>query len=311
MNRISIIIVNYKTPFQTINCIDSLINHIQKTFEYEIIVVDNNSSDGSSNTIQNHNKAINCIENALNVGFGEANNIGYRASSGKYILLINSDVIIDNEKTITTCINTIEQDDQIGVIGCKMINQDGSIQNFTSTIARYRKILDRNLFFAKFFPEKKYEIEAVMGAFMLIPSNVMKLCGGFDSDFFMYSEEIDLCHRIQKLGYKIVLLENVSVLHENGGSTPNRKWANKQSKLSTALLFYKVHGFLGYVLYHLISLLNILTNSFLMWFLNKQYRKDFLKDSSLYFSGFLKYFSIPFYYTRKPGKGKRQLIAKP
>lgn len=310
MIKISIIIINYKTPVQTINCIDSLIKNVQNTFEYEIIVVDNNSLDGSVNTIRKYDTVINCIANTSNVGFGAANNIGFRASSGNYLLLINSDVIIENEKTITTCINKVIQDEQIGVIGCKMINKDGSIQNFTSTIARYRKILDRNLLFAKVFPEKKHEIEAVMGAFMLIPSNIMKLCGGFDSDFFMYSEEIDLCHRIQKLGYKIVLLDDVSVLHENGGSTPNRKWANKQSKLSTALLFYKVHGFLGYVLYHLIVLLNILTNSFLMWFLNKQYRKDFLKDSALYFSGVFKYFSIPIYYSRKPGKGKRQLIAK-
>lgn len=308
---VSIIIVNYKTPIVTIKCVEKITHCLNNALKYEIIVIDNHSLDGLNQSIGNRFHNVRIIESRTNVGFGTANNIGFRASSGKYLLLINSDVIIEDEKTIISCIKTIEQDDQIGVIGCKMINKDGSIQNFTSTIARYRKILDRNLLLAKIFPEKKHEIEAVMGAFMLIPSNVMKLCGGFDSDFFMYSEEIDLCHRIQKLGYKIVLLNDVSVLHENGGSTPNRKWANKQSKLSTALLFYKVRGFFGYLLYHIIELFNILTNSILMWFLNKQYRKDFIKDTACYFSGVFKYLTIPVLFRREPGKGNRQLRAKP
>ena len=305
---ISFIIVNYKKPLLTVKCIDSIVKNI-KSMSYEIIVVDNNSQDDSKQIIEKC-KNIKYIGSANNVGFGAGNNIGVNVSSGKYLLLINPYVIIEDEKAITACLHKAEEDETIGVLGCKMLNEDRSVQSFTSTIARYGKILDRNLLFSKIIPPKKYKIEAIMGAFMFIPSKIMKECKGFDPDFFMYSEEIDLCNRIRKLGYKIVFLEDVSVIHKNGGSTPNRIWANKQSKLSTALLFYKVHGFFGYLLYHFIYVFNICTNFFLMWLLDNQYRKDFFKETKFYFSGFFKYISIPILYRRKIGKGKRQLKAK-
>ena len=195
---LSIIIVNYKTPILTKRCVENIVKCINDNLKYEIIIIDNHSLDGLKHIIGDYLDNVKLIETNANIGFGAANNIGIRASTGDYILLVNSDVLIDSETVIIKCINNIQKDEFIGAIGCKMINTDGSIQNFTSTIARYRKLLDQNLLFAKIFPEKHFEKEAIMGAFMLIPSKVMKACGGFDSDFFMYSEEIDLCNRIRK-----------------------------------------------------------------------------------------------------------------
>lgn len=303
---VSIIIVNYKTPQLVIRCVESIYATLKDDIDFEIIVVDNDSGDGSEGIVKERFGRINWINNEENEGFGRANNIGILASGGKYVLLINSDVIV-LENSITACLAEMEQNQSIGVLGCTLLNEDGSIQGFTSTVASYRKILDLNLIYNYFIQPKNMPVKAIMGSFMLMPKSTLEDCGLFDPDFFMYSEEIELCHRITKKGYQLKFLKDIHVIHKNGGSTPDRSWANKQSYLSSALLFYKIRGFFGYKLYHFLMLTNLLTNFIAMWFLDKKYRADYWKTTGYYFSGFEVYMKIPFCYSRGMGTGKRLL----
>lgn len=306
MIDLSIIIVNYKTPALTEKCIESVFNTVSNAITFEIIVVDNHSEDDSEELVTSVHKNVKWINNPINEGFGRANNLGIQLAKGKFVLLLNSDILLEND-AIERSINVISSIPNAGVLGCQPLNMDGSIQRFTSTIASFRKLIDQNILFNYFFPARKLKTNAVMGSFMLFPKTVLTTCGNFDPDFFMYSEEIELCHRVSKKGFQIIHETNITIKHENGGSTPDRRWANRQSYLSSALLFYKIHGFCGYILYHFIKQSNYIMNFLIIWKFNKAFRKDFKIDFINYFSVFKHYFTIPILYSRKTGKGKRIL----
>ena len=301
---LSIIIINYKTPQLTIRCLDSIYSNF--TDNAEIIVIDNYSDDNSLEIIHSKYPDVKLIQNDVNEGFGRANNKGIKESSGEYILLLNSDMVIPTG-TIEACIHRISQDKKIGVLGCKLVNEDGSFQKSTYSIASIRKLLDSNLLINYIFPLKKEKIEAVMGSFMLIPRFVFNEIGLFDPDFFMYSEELELCNRINKAGYKVCYYDAVYAIHKHEGSSENKDWNNKQRFLSNALLFYKVKGFLGYCMYNFVFILNCFCNFFLMWFLDSKYRKSYFKTQKYYFSNVVYYFLIPFLFTKQMGDGKRLL----
>lgn len=311
MIDLSIIIVNYKTPLITFRCIESIEKNTNIKGGYEIIVVDNNSNDNSEELITAAFSEVIWINKSANDGFGRANNVGITKSQGEYILLLNSDMIIP-EGTIETCLNEIEKDSMIGALGCKLLNEDGSFQKSTYPyIADYKGIYRLNLiydYFNKNEIKPELKIKAIMGSFMLIPTKVLNEVGLFDPDFFMYAEEMDLCYRMAKHGYKINYYDQVFAIHKHGASSSDKDGAYQQNYLSTALLFYKIKGLSGYILYHLIFLLNTITNFFAMWLLDEVWRKtSYWNIQRYYFSNFIYYFGIPFLFSRKVGKGKRLL----
>jgi GT2 family glycosyltransferase len=242
---LSIIIVNYKTPTLVSGCLKSIYDSVSDV-EFEIIVVDNGSNDDSQKIVTSAFPQVIWIANDANEGFGRANNLGIKKSKGEYLLLLNSDIVVV-ENTVNQCLNEIKNRKNIGALGCLLLNEDGSFQKFTSSIASFRKMLDLNLVFNYFIKPEKFKIDAIMGAFMLIPKNVLEECGCFDPDFFFFSEEVELCHRIKKGGYSIVCLEDVNAIHKGSGSNTDRSWAFKQGFLSSALLFLKVRGWGGYL----------------------------------------------------------------
>lgn len=305
--RLSIVLVNFRTPDLVVKCLESLFEN-QPLIKYEIFIVDNASKDNSFNKITQRFPAVKWVQNNRNEGFGRANNLGISKSAGQYLLLLNSDMIVI-PGAIEACLEEIKNNPRIGVLGCKLINEDGSFQKSTYTVACFRELLDLNLVFNYFIKSSKPRIEAVQGSFMLIPRNVLDEVGGFDPDFFMYSEELELCHRIAKKGYKIHYFDQVSAIHKHGGSITNKGWALRQRYLSNALLYYKVRGFFGYLLYHLVFLVNSATNFFAMWLLDYSYRNGYWQIQKAYFSNFAHYLKIPFLYGRKPGNGKRMLRA--
>jgi len=302
---LSIIIVNYKTPELTLQCIESIKNSAYQSVDYEIIVVDNHSEDNSQALLTNYFSDVVWINNPVNEGFGRANNKGINQTKGEYILLMNSDIIV-LPNAIEKCMEHIKQENTIGALGCQLLNENGGVQKSWFNVAGYSEMLNRNLFIDKFFRLEDKGEKAIMGSFLLFPRNVLQKTGLFDPDFFMYCEELELGHRILKAGFKIEQNTDVSVIHKHGASS-NPSWATRQKLLSTALLFYKVHGFWGYLLYHSISILNSITNFLLMWFIEKPYRIDYFSAQKAYFSNTFYYFSIPFLFNRNLGNGKRML----
>lgn len=242
---ISIIIVNYNVKDFLYQCLKS-INDSSHSLKIETIVVDNNSTDGSVEFLKPLFPDVQFIKLNENIGFGKANNIGFEKAKGKYFLLLNPDTII-GEKTLQVMFDYMEDNPLVGISGCKVLNPDGTFQlscrrGFPTPWASFCKLFGLQ----KIFPKLKifsqynqtfrnidetYFIDSIMGAFMFIRREVITQLGGFDSDYFMYGEDIDLCYRSAKAGWKTAYVHNTSIFHYKGEST-------KRSSIDEIKYFY-------------------------------------------------------------------------
>jgi len=242
---LSIIIVNYNVKEFLQNLLDS-IDKASTNISKEIIVIDNASDDGSIEVIKEKFPSVKLIENKINIGFGRANNQGLTIAKGKYILFVNPDCIV-SEDTFDNMISFFESNSECGLAGCKILNSDGTLQlacrrSFAGPWTSFTKVTGlSNLFpkskiFARYNltyldENKTYEVDAVSGSFMMIRKEVYEKVGGFDEQFFMYGEDLDLCYRVQKAGYKVYYVHNTQIIHYKGEST-------KRSNLDETRLFY-------------------------------------------------------------------------
>ena len=307
--KLSILIVNYNTKDLTSRCIES----IYSTFrgDFEIIVVDNNSVDNSVKFLKENFPEVIIIENQENEGFGRANNRGVAIAKGEYILLLNSDIVVQDE-TIEKCLNYIEKHLEIGALGCKLLNEDLSEQKSVYYyIDEYSGILKENIFLDKIKLYTPKEIKAIMGAFMLFKKEDFIKVGGFDPDFFLYSEELELGKRFLRLGKTMCYYTDACAIHKHQGSSVNSKFTLRQRYLSHFLMIRKLKGFFGFYLYLIVYMFNMATNFVFMWFVNKSYRKDYIKSffysTSNFYSIFGKILLLPFKFSRKIGNGRKIL----
>jgi len=246
MNKLSIIIVNYNVKQFLENLIVSIKNAVRE-IKNEIIVVDNASDDGSIEMIKQKFPEIKLIANQENKGFGAANNQGLKIANGKYILLINPDTIV-KEDTFNKLIEYLNSNDKIGMATCKVLNNDGTLQlacrrsfpgpwtSFTK-VTGLSRLFPKSKLFAKYNltyldENKTYEVDAISGSFMMMKREVYEKIGGFDSDFFMYGEDLDFCYRTQKAGYKIYYFHETEIIHYKGEST-------KRSSIDETNVFYE------------------------------------------------------------------------
>ena len=237
---LSIIIVNYRTyelTNQTINSVIETVNYI----DYEILVVDNDSNDGSLEQLMDDFKKyshITFIKNSHNDGFAVANNIAFKEAKGEYTLLLNSDVIVNNN-TINQSLNYIKSHKNIGILGCKVVLPDGQLDKAcrrsfpTFEVSFYRMSGLSNLFpnsprfnrynLSYLDENETYPVDCVVGAFMLINSDIMRQCGGLDESYFMYGEDIDLCYKVKELGYEVYYYGKYDIIHYKGASGKNKR----------------------------------------------------------------------------------------
>lgn len=243
---ISIVIVNYNVKDALDNCLSSIYKSNTSGHSLEIFVVDNNSFDGSVKLIKEKYPDINLIENRKNLGYSRANNIALKLVKGKYILILNPDTILE-EGTFQKLIEFVTEKTDTGVVTSKLIMADGKLDPACKrSFPTLSVALPRMLGLSKIFPKSRifgkynlsylddnkiHEVESVNGAFMFIPAEVLKNAGLFDEDYFMYGEDIDLCFRIKKMGYKIYYNPNVTTVHLKGEST-------RKSKMSYVNNFY-------------------------------------------------------------------------
>lgn len=309
--ELSIIIVNYKTPNLTTRCIESI--YATTRCSFEIIVVDNASGDDSKERICAAFPKVIWVQNKVNEGFGRANNLGVQYAKGKYILLLNSDMVVQ-KNTIDFCLEQIKKDNSIAAYTCKLTNADGTNQrNAYYDIVSIRKILNNSILFVKIFGEIKSKpnegVKAIMGAFMLIPKAAFDDVHGFDPDFFMYSEELDLCRRLSSMGYTFGCTDSVYAVHKHEGSSSDKLKTYRQRLLSESLLVYKMRGCLFYVLYHFVSFMAIVTNLIIAVFVHK-YMPTAKLANKAYFKNLGQYFTIPCLYKRSIGDGRLLLKIK-
>jgi len=235
--KISVIIVNYNVKEYLAQAINSL-ERALRNITNEFWLVDNNSVDGSVDYIQKQFPNIKLIANKENVGFGKANNQALQQVSGDYIVLINPDTVVQ-EDTFIKLLDFFENTPDAGAATCKIINPDGRFSIDcrhgipTPTIALWKvlglsKIFPKSRIFGQYnltylSPDNIYAVPAISGSFMMIKKSVLEKVGYFDERFFMYCEDIDLCHRINQQEYKIYYVPTTQIVHYKGESTKKDK----------------------------------------------------------------------------------------
>jgi|WetSurMetagenome_2_1015567.scaffolds.fasta_scaffold33162_1 O-antigen biosynthesis protein len=234
MYDVSIVIVNYNVRDHLDTCLASIYKSNNNKYKIEIFIIDNNSIDGSSSFIRNKYPSINYIDNDKNLGFSKANNIALRKVQGEYILILNPDTILE-EETFDKLVNFCKENKDVGAVSSKLIQANGKLdlackRSFPSLSVALPRIIGLSKLFPKskifgkynltFLDENKtYEVDAICGAFMFIPKFILDKTGFFDEDYFMYGEDLDLCFRIKKNGYKIFYFPEVKTVHLKGEST--------------------------------------------------------------------------------------------
>lgn len=277
---ISIIIVNYNTRELLINCLNSIYKET-KGVDFEIIVVDNNSNDGSEFAIKEKFKNVVFIQTGENLGFGRANNVGINRSAGKYIFLLNSDTILCNN-SLKIFFDFYERYDniigKIGAVGGELLQYDGKLRNHSSQY--FPQMHDEfkfiwNAFISKISikmiletkkevvleqNEKFKKVDYVTGADLFISRSKMIEVGCFDKNFFMYFEETDLQKRLVKMGFNNYLISGTQIIHYEGGSFGKKKSGIRAYMLDQSrFYYYKKHNsmvfyFFFRVLYFIITI---------------------------------------------------------
>lgn len=254
---VSIIIVNYNTVDLTRKCVNLVIQHT-KGVQYEILIVDNASTDGSAESFKKNLPSCRLIELSENVGFGAANNIGMSCAKGETFLLMNSDVLLQSDAISYTFNKLTSLPSSIGVLGCRLMNEDGSVQEsvFHGEKAHFKfwtlflHSLKESVIFrapnylfgrdVKYVPVDHVEgfVTGVSGAYMHLRKEVFELTGGFDPDFFMYCEETEWQRNRLAGTFQVYYDPAVSVVHLGGKSSA---WGHFQNYLSYFLYIYKIN----------------------------------------------------------------------
>lgn len=257
--KLSIIIVNYNTYELTKQTINSIVEK-EHPFQYEILLVDNASSDGSIERLQEeftsyiYQGILQVFINKTNLGFAKANNIGMKIAKGEYILLLNSDTVI-NENCLELCLAQIKKDIKIGALGCKVVLSDGTLDHACkrgfptpkASLYYLLKLHKKNpIKYGQYdalhlHEDETGEVDCLMGAFMLMPKNVLDKVGLLDEDFFMYGEDINLCYRIKKAGFKILYYPKAQITHYKGGSSKKKRTKVIYDFHQAMWIFYKKH----------------------------------------------------------------------
>ncbi len=265
---VSIVTVSWNTRDVLRDCLRSIYSQSGKV-KYEVIIVDNASSDGSVEMIKVEFPWVQLIANAKNRGFAAANNQGIALATGRYLLLLNSDTIVcDNaiEKTVKYA----DQNPETAVVGCQVWESRDRIQNtcfrFPSVLNVFlygtglARVFKYNLFFGRerilwWRRDSDREVDVVSGMFMLVRREAIDEVGVMDEAYFVYCEETDWCYRFAKAGWKVVFWPGAKIIHVDEGSHSTKQVALKmfvQQKKSMLIFFKKHYGLLSYLLVRMV-----------------------------------------------------------
>ncbi len=277
--ELSIVIVSYNTMDLTRECLQSVYREAEG-ISIEVLLVDNNSGDGSPLMIETEFPQVRLMRSAVNLGFGAANNLALKAARGRYIVLLNTDAFL-SPGSLATALAHMDANPRAALGGARLVGRDQSLQPsarmfphvfsdllvLTGLAAKF----PRSRFFGYFDrtwadPLQPSQADWVPGAFSIIRSDVLASVGFFDPRFFMYGEEVDLCRRIKRAGHEIWYWPDVVVVHIGGESSrgtkdsglPGAQVVNWRMR-STLLYYRKHHGSMAWVARWVESLLYRIT----------------------------------------------------
>jgi GT2 family glycosyltransferase len=263
---LSIIIVNFNAEKLILRCLQAVYNTIGDA-HCEVIVVDNASTDNSAAAVERDYPEVRLLRNTENVGFARANNQALQLARGRYFLLLNSDAFL-HDGAIPRLIEYMDANPDIGASGCRLFYEDGALQGSCFSFPTPLTELWQALWLDRLFPSSHIfgrfrlsywgfdsyrDVDWVMGAVMMVRRESLLQVGLFDEEYFMYSEEMDLCFRLKKAGWRISFIPEVTATHIWGGtSRQNKELAFIRLYKSRVLFSRKHYGPLPTLLYKLV-----------------------------------------------------------
>lgn len=258
---LSVIVLSYNTKEITDECLRRLQvagSRLQESgYRIQVIVVDNASSDGSVEMISKKHPWVELIASKENTGYSKGNNIGISKAKGDYILLLNSDALVE-EDTLVKCQEFFKQNPHCDVLGAKLIFRNGTFQpsagnlptvsnvicwimgiSLIPGIKKYTNSFHPN--YPEFF-NKDRRVGWVSGAFFMAKKEVFEKCKGLDENIFMYLEEVELCKRIQKEGFKVWYVPEIIVTHLHGASSKSDRSKIFINELKGLKYYFQKHN---------------------------------------------------------------------
>jgi hypothetical protein len=263
--KLSIIIVSWQVKDLLENCLRSIYAKLVD-LNFEVIVVDNNSTDGTVEMVRSNFPQTKILASRNNLGFARANNLGLKNSSGDFVLFLNPDTEFF-DSSLTRAINFIAHDKKIGILGARLLNADLTLQ---PSVRRFPALFDHlimmfklhHLFLLKrylaldFNYDKTQNVEQVMGALFLVSRQCLNKIGFWDEKYYLWFEEVDFCQRAIGAGFKVVYFAQTEIIHYGGRSFNQEKFnLKKQWIFSLSRLNYikKHQSVLAYWLIFLLT----------------------------------------------------------
>ena len=277
--KVSILIVTYQSEDEILGCIKSIYQNVNKII-FEIIIIDNASTDKTIRTIKDNFPEITIIENEQNKGFSFANNLGAKSAKGEFLFFLNPDSLIV-ENTIEKLVSIYNMDEKIGIIGPEIKNINGSIQPPALKIPSILTTLFEAFGLYLFLPktilgyrgrsdiDMDLDVGWVTGACFIIKKEDYDFLKGFDENYFLYLEDADLCIRMNKyLEKKIIYTPQASVIHFKAKSSKSNSYVSKISSYKSKLYYHKKYdGFFTYLVLFPLLYLSILLKLICLIFL--------------------------------------------
>lgn len=251
---ISFIIVNYKTKELVAQAVKS-IQKFCKNLSYEIIVVDNNSEDGSAKFFKKNLSNTKVFAQKENIGFGRGNNVGIKVAKGEYVFFFNSDAYLIDD-SLEKLLKRAKEINNLGAIAPLILNEDKSVQQSGGYFPTLLKVffwmsfiddlpggaalkpfhIDHDSFY-----KNEQELDWITGAAFMVPRKVLGTVGVFDKNIFMYGEDVDLCYRIKNAGFKVVMSPIGRIVHIGQGSAGKISKNAILGEYKTILYVYRKH----------------------------------------------------------------------
>lgn len=251
MLDLSIVVVNWNTRDILSQCLASIYAYPPGS-EFEVLVVDNASTDGSQRMVQRRFPHVHLIANPDNVGFARANNQGMAISDGRYALLLNSDARV-TPGAIQALVRLADAKPRAGIVGAQLLNPDGSFQaSYTSFPTLWQESLVLSGFgrilHGRWYPSRGPEedkgpqiVDYVEGACMLVRREAFEDAGGLDEGYFMYAEEVDWCYAMQAKGWQVWYQPAAKVIHLGGASSRHRRPQREGDLYRSRVRFFRKH----------------------------------------------------------------------
>lgn len=259
---LSIAIVNFNTVDLLEECLSSLLQH-PPSCDYEILVIDNASSDGSIELVREKFPTVKLFPNPRNVGYAAAINQAFRGSKAEYLLVLNPDVVVA-QGAVDSLLDHMRSHPRVGIAGSKLLNPDGSLQYSCRRFYTLKTLLYRRTFLGKIFSKDPVvsehlmadwdhstprEVDWVLGACMMVRRSAVEEVGPADERFFLYFEDVDWCYRMKSRGWEVHYCpESVMVHHHRRDSARGLFGPGLRSHLASVFRFYEKWSMVAYIL---------------------------------------------------------------